>query len=63
VAAAAVQIIGSAPGCEQSGVQPKNGHLPRSTEAGGDMGGAVLTVQADLDNITDTGKEPVNLKQ
>jgi hypothetical protein len=44
-------------------VQPKNGHLPRSTEAGGDMGGAVLTVQADLDNITDTGKEPVNLKQ
>jgi hypothetical protein len=47
----------------QSGVSPKNGHLPRSTEAGGDVGGAVFTVQADLDYITDTGTELVNYKQ
>jgi hypothetical protein len=42
---------------EQSGISPKNGHLPRTTEAGGDVGGAVFTVQADKDYITDTGTE------
>ncbi|HEY6290935.1 MAG TPA: hypothetical protein VI455_05140 [Terriglobia bacterium] len=47
----------------QSGVAPSNGHKARSKEAGGDVGGAVLTVQADLDNITDTGKELTSLKQ
>ena len=47
----------------QSGVSPVNGHLARSTEAGGDMGGAVFTVQADKDYITDTGTELVNYKQ
>jgi hypothetical protein len=47
----------------QSGVSPKNGHLPRSTEAGGDMGGAVFTVQADNDFVHNTGMELVNYKQ
>ena len=47
----------------QSGVSPMNGHIARSTEAGGDMGGAVFTVQADKDYITDTGTELVNFKQ
>jgi hypothetical protein len=47
----------------QSGVQARNGHIARSTESGGDVGGAVYTVQADLDNITDTGKELVGKKQ
>lgn len=47
----------------QAGVQPHNGHLGRTAESGGDVGGAVFTTQADLDNITDTGKEIVNKKQ
>jgi ABC-type phosphate transport system substrate-binding protein len=48
----------------QSGIAPHNGHLGRGAiESGGDMGGAVLTVQADLDTITDTGKEILNKKQ
>jgi len=45
----------------QAGVLPSNGHL--KAEAGGDMGGAVFTVQADLDNITDTGKELTGFRQ
>jgi len=47
----------------QAGLGCKNGHLARSKEQGGDMGGAVFTVQADFDNITDTGKELCNFKQ
>lgn len=47
----------------QSGVMPHNGHLGRGAESGGDVGGAVYTVQADLDNITDTGRELTNKKQ
>ena len=45
----------------QAGVLPSNGHL--KAEAGGDVGGAVFTVQADLDNITDTGKELTGFRQ
>jgi hypothetical protein len=47
----------------QDGVTGRNGHISRSIESGGDMGGAVLTVQADDDNITDTGLELTQLKQ
>jgi ABC-type phosphate transport system substrate-binding protein len=47
----------------QSGVNPHNGHLTGAAELGGDMGGAVYTVSADLDFIADTGKELVNKKQ
>lgn len=47
----------------QAGVAGHNGHISRSNETGGDVGGAVLTVQADLDSITDTGKELLNLHQ
>jgi hypothetical protein len=41
----------------QSNFTGKNGHLPREIESGGDVGGAVLTIQTDLDSITDTKKE------
>jgi len=41
----------------QSGITGRNGHLPRQVEQGGDVGGAVLTIQTDLDSITDTKKE------
>jgi ABC-type phosphate transport system substrate-binding protein len=47
----------------QSGITGMNGHLPKTVEAGGDVGGAVLTIQTDLDNITDNGKELTTLKQ
>jgi len=47
----------------QSGRSPADGYKTGVAEAGGDMGGAVFPVQADLDSITDTGKEIVNLKQ
>ena len=47
----------------QSGVSPKNGHKARTTEAGGDVGGAVFTVQADNDHVAETGTELVNYKQ
>jgi hypothetical protein len=40
-----------------------NGHIPGRAEHGGDEGGAVLVLQADLDNITDTGLELLQLKQ
>jgi hypothetical protein len=40
-----------------------NGHSPRFAESGGDVEGAVLTVQSDLDSVTDTNAEEVNLKQ
>jgi hypothetical protein len=47
----------------QSGFVGANGHKARTSEAGGDVGGAVYTVQADLDTITDTGKEITGKKQ
>lgn len=47
----------------QSGVAPQNGHVAHSKESGGSMGGGVFTVQADLDSITDTGKQLVGFKQ
>jgi hypothetical protein len=47
----------------QSGIGAKNGHAAREIEAGGDMGGAVLTIQTDLDSITDTRKEITNEHQ
>jgi hypothetical protein len=52
----------SRPGLK-AGTRISNGHIPGVPEAGGDEGGAVLTLQADLDNITDTGLELVQLKQ
>jgi hypothetical protein len=45
----------------QAGLLPSNGH--RKAEAGGDVGGAVFNVQADLDNILDTGKELTGFRQ
>jgi hypothetical protein len=47
----------------QSGFSAKNGHAAREVESGGDMGGAVLTIQEDLDSITDTKKEITGLHQ
>jgi hypothetical protein len=47
----------------QSGKAGSNGYKTGSPEAGGSMGGAILNIQADLDSITDTGKEIVNEKQ
>jgi hypothetical protein len=44
----------------QSGKLASNGHKGSNPESGGDVQGAVFTVQADLDNITDTGLELVN---
>jgi hypothetical protein len=41
---------------------PHNGNVT-ATEAGGDVGGAVYTDQADLDFHTDTGKELVAIRQ
>jgi len=47
----------------QSGVAPNNGHERSGKESGGDMGGAVFTIQADLDFIADTGAQILNHKQ
>jgi hypothetical protein len=47
---------------KQSGFGPSDG-FAAGRESGGDIGGAVFTIQADLDNYTDTGKEIVGLKQ
>jgi len=47
----------------QSGVAPNNGHERSGKESGGDVGGAVYTVQADLDFIADTGAQIINRKQ
>jgi hypothetical protein len=50
---------------KQVGINPKNGHSGTHIQAGGDMGGAVFTTQADLDYIADTGLQPglVGFKQ
>jgi ABC-type phosphate transport system substrate-binding protein len=48
---------------KQSGINPKNGHKGNHIEAGGDVGGAVFTTQADLDYITDTGIELTGYKE
>jgi len=45
----------------QVGIAGANGHV--GPEAGGDVGGAVYTVQADLDNVFDTGLEILGRKQ
>lgn len=46
-----------------SGKNPANGLIKGKAESGGDLGGAVFPVQADLDFYAETGKELVNLKQ
>jgi hypothetical protein len=46
-----------------TGKAVSNGHLSGVKEGGGDEGGAVFTLQADLDNIADTGKELIGYKQ
>jgi hypothetical protein len=46
----------------QSGRSPANGFVSGRGESGGDVGGAVFTIQSDIDFFTDTGKELVNLK-
>jgi len=51
---------------EDSGVAfgPNNGFKTGVPETGGDMGGAVLTIQSELDFINDTGgNQQVNLFQ
>jgi ABC-type phosphate transport system substrate-binding protein len=45
----------------QAGIVGANGH--KNPEKGGDVGGAAYTVQADSDNILDTGLEILNQKQ
>jgi len=45
----------------QSGVTGANGHL--NPEAGGDMGGAVLTANSDYDSILDYNMEILGMKQ
>jgi hypothetical protein len=40
-----------------------NGLATGTKESGGDVGGAVLPVEADLDYFTDTGKQLIGLKQ
>lgn len=47
----------------QSGKGPADGFIAGHKESGGDMGGAVFTVQADLDVYADTGKEIQGEKQ
>jgi hypothetical protein len=47
----------------QSGRPPSDGFVTGRLESGGDVGGAVFTIQSDLDFFADTGKEIVNLKQ
>jgi len=47
----------------QSGKSPANGYQTGHAESGGSVSGAVFTVQADLDDITDTGKEITGFKQ
>jgi len=47
----------------QSGRGAANGYQTGHPESGGSVGGAVFTVQADLDDIIDTGKELINFKQ
>jgi hypothetical protein len=47
----------------QSGKAGSNGHRTGGIESGGDVGGAVFTIQADKDNITDFNKEFLGLKQ
>jgi hypothetical protein len=46
----------------QSGIAGANGHKT-TTETGGSMGGAIITVQTDYDYITDHAKELVNERQ
>jgi len=46
----------------QSGIAGANGHKT-TTESGGSMGGAIITVQTDYDYITDHAKELVNERQ
>lgn len=47
----------------RSGRAAGDGFASGTAESGGDVGGAVFTVQADLDFFTDTGKEITGLKQ
>ena len=46
-----------------SGRTASDGVAPGTRESGGDVGGAVFPVQADLDYFTDTGKELTGYKQ
>jgi hypothetical protein len=46
----------------QSGKVGSNGYKANNPEAGGSVQGAVFTVQSDLDEITDTGKEIIGFK-
>jgi hypothetical protein len=47
----------------QSGIAGSNGYKAKTVEAGGSMGGAIITIQTDLDYITDHDKELLNEKQ
>jgi hypothetical protein len=47
----------------QSGRGGADGYCPKTVESGGDIGGAVFTIQSDLDFCTDTGKEILGLRQ
>jgi hypothetical protein len=47
----------------QSGAAGSNGYRTGHPEAGGSAGGAIITIQSDLDSITDFGVEILNQKQ
>jgi len=47
----------------QSAKTGANGYKSGTVESGGSMGGAIITVQSDLDSITDFGKEILGEKQ
>jgi len=47
----------------QSGKGASNGIITGRPESGGDVGGAVFTIQSDEDYFADTGKEFVGEKQ
>ncbi len=43
--------------------EPSNGNVPGTTPAGGDVGGAVFPINADIDFANDNGAELINLFQ
>ncbi|MGB8260662.1 MAG: hypothetical protein WCE75_09940 [Terracidiphilus sp.] len=57
------QPIAASGGGSYSAYSPNNGFKTGVPETGGDMGGAVLTINSELDFINDVGNQQVNLKQ
>ncbi len=62
VARGDLQVFRSHRATEGGTFVPRNGNVAPGTERGADAGGAVFTVNADLDYFADTGMELVNLR-